>query len=82
MRTNGYNWSMIEEELRPYLNRPVRLTLDDGRVLAGRLAQDPAGGQYTVSSAPLRQNEGRIVEEVLPRRITTIEEAFDDPAAH
>lgn len=73
---------MTDEELRPYLNRPVRLTLDDGRVLAGRLTRDAAGGQYTVSSAPLRQNEERVVEEVLARRITTIEEAFDDPAAH
>ena len=73
---------MTEEEIRPYLNRPVRLTLDDGRVLAGRLAHDPVRGVYSVSSAPLRQSEGRVVEEVLPRRITTIEEAFDDPAAH
>ncbi|HEY8312813.1 MAG TPA: hypothetical protein VIG51_01450 [Candidatus Baltobacteraceae bacterium] len=59
----------------------MRLTLDDGRVLAGRLSLDSDGGQYTVDSAPLRQNEDGKREEITPRRVTTIEEAFDDPAA-
>lgn len=71
---------MTHEEVLPYINKPVRITLDDGRILAGRLAH--AGKSYTVVSSPLRAGEAEVQETISSStRITTIEDASSDPAA-
>ncbi len=77
---------MTEQEVQPYVGKPVRLTLDDGRVLAGTLHADDAHGHghahYEVRSAPVREG-GQPVRETIhgAERITVIEDAADDPAA-
>ncbi len=77
---------MTDDEVRPYVGKPVRLTLDDGRVLAGTLHEDQGHGHghghYTVVSDPVREG-GQPVRETIhgAERITTIEDASDDPAA-
>ncbi len=71
---------MTHEEVLPYINKPVRITLDDGKILAGRLAH--AGKSYTVVSSPLRAGEAEVQETISSStRITTIEDASSDPAA-
>ncbi|HYZ15049.1 MAG TPA: hypothetical protein VE591_01560 [Candidatus Acidoferrum sp.] len=77
---------MTDDELRPYVGKPVRLTLDDGRVLAGTLhaedAHDHGHTHYAVVSDPIREG-GDLVTEMIhgAMRITTIEDASSDPAA-
>ncbi len=77
---------MTDDEVRPYVGKAVRLTLDDGRVLAGTLHADASGGHghthYAVVSDPIREG-GEKVQEVVhgAGRITEIEDASDDPAA-
>ena len=77
---------MTEQEVQPYVGKPVRLTLDDGRVLAGTLHADDAHGHghthYAVVSAPIQEG-GQQVTEVIhgAERITVIEDASSDPAA-
>ena len=77
---------MTDEEVRQYVGKPVRLTLDDGRVLAGTLHADEGGGHghthYAVVSDPIQEG-GQNVTEVVhgAGRITVIEDASDDPAA-
>ncbi len=77
---------MTDDEVRPYVGKAVRLTLDDGRVLAGTLHADGSGGHghthYAVVSDPIREG-GEKVQEVVhgAGRITEIEDASDDPAA-
>jgi hypothetical protein len=77
---------MTDDEVRPYVGKAIRLTLDDGRVLAGTLHADASHGHghqhYAVVSDPIREG-GEKVTEVLhgAERITVIEDASDDPAA-
>ncbi len=77
---------MTDQEVQPYVGKPVRLTLDDGRVLAGTLHADDAHGHghahYAVVSAPVQEG-GKPVSEVIhgAGRITVIEDAAGDPAA-
>jgi len=77
---------MTDDEVRPWVGKPVRLTLDDGRVLAGTFHTDAGHGHghqhYAVVSDPVREG-GEKVTEVLhgAERITVIEDASDDPAA-
>lgn len=77
---------MTDDEVRPWVGKPVRLTLDDGRVLGGTLHADASHGHghqhYAVVSDPVREG-GEKVTEVLhgAERITVIEDASDDPAA-
>lgn len=77
---------MTDDEVRPWVGKPVRLTLDDGRVLAGTLHADDGGGHghvhYAVVSDPVAEG-GEKVQEVVhgAGRITEIEDASDDPAA-
>ncbi len=77
---------MTDDEVRPYVGKPVRLTLDDGAVLAGTLHADDGHGHghthYAVVSDPIREG-GEKVQEVVhgAGRITEIEDASDDPAA-
>jgi hypothetical protein len=77
---------MTDDEVRPYVGSPVRLTLDDGRVLAGTLHADDSHGHghthYAVVSDPVRQGGEKVTEVIHGAdRITVIEDASDDPAA-
>ena len=77
---------MTEDEVRPYVGRPVRLTMDDGRVLAGTLHAEGDRGHghahYAVVSDPVKPGGEKVVEMIHgAERITVIEEAADDPAA-
>ena len=77
---------MTDQEVAPYVGKPVRVTLADGRILAGTLhADDDHGhghGHYAVVSDPVREG-GKKVQEVLhgAESITQIEDASADPAA-
>ncbi len=77
---------MTDQELRDYAGKPVRVTLADGRILAGTLHADDDSGHghvhYTVVSDPVRES-GEKVEEVLHGAdvIVDIEDASGDPAA-
>ncbi|GAC1582438.1 MAG: hypothetical protein NVS3B7_17880 [Candidatus Elarobacter sp.] len=77
---------MTDDEVRPYVGKPVRVTLDDGKVLAGTLHADESHGHghthYAVVSDPIREG-GRKVTEVIhgAGRITVIDDASGDPAA-
>ncbi len=77
---------MTEQEVQPYVGKPVRLTLDDGRVLAGTLHADDAHGHghshFAVVSAPIREGGEKVTEVIHgAERITVIEDASSDPAA-
>ena len=77
---------MTDDEVRPWVGKPVRLTLDDGRVLAGTLHADAGGGHghthYAVVSDPIKEGDPAVTEVVhVAGRITVIEDASDDPAA-
>ena len=77
---------MTDAEVRPYVGKPVRVTLDDGRVLAGTLhAQDGHGhghSHYAVVSDPVKPGGEKVVETIHgSERINVIEDASDDPAA-
>jgi small nuclear ribonucleoprotein (snRNP)-like protein len=77
---------MTDDEVRPYVGKPVRVTLDDGRVLAGTLHADDGHGHghmhYAVVSDPVREGGDKVTEVVHGAgRISTIEDASDDPAA-
>ncbi len=77
---------MTDEEVAPYVGKAVRVTLADGRVIAGTLhADDDQGhghGHYAVVSDPIREG-GHKVQEVLhgAESITQIDDASRDPAA-
>ena len=77
---------MTDEEVRPWVGKPVRLTLDDGRVLAGTLHAENGHGHghahYAVVSDPVRQGGDPVAEMIHgAERINEIEDASDDPAA-
>ena len=77
---------MTDDEVRPWVGKPVRITLDDGRVLAGTLhAEDGHGhghSHYSVVSDPVRPDGWKAVETIHGAgRINVIEDASDDPAA-
>jgi hypothetical protein len=77
---------VTDQEVTPFVGKPVRLTLADGRVLAGTLHADDAHGHghvhYAVVSDPVVKG-GEKVTEVLHGAdiITQIEDASNDPAA-
>jgi len=77
---------MTDEEIRPYLGKPARVTLADGGVLAGVLEESGDHGHghrhYEVVSDPIRQGEAPVREVVHGgNQIVTIEDASSDPAA-
>ena len=77
---------MTDDEVRPWIGKPVRATLDDGVVLAGTLHQEDSHGHghthYTVVSDPVKEGGDKVVETIHGAfRISTIEDASDDPAA-
>ena len=77
---------MTDDEVRPWVGKPVRVTLDDGVVLAGTLHEEAGGGHghthYAIVSDSVREG-GENVTEVIhgAMRINEIEDASDDPAA-
>jgi hypothetical protein len=77
---------MTDQEVSPFVGKAVRITLADGRILAGTLHADDAGGHghahYAVVSDPIVEG-GEMVTEVLhgSTSITQIEDASSDPAA-
>jgi len=77
---------MTDDEVKPFIGKPVRVTLADGRVIAGTLHRDDSHGHghthYAVVSDPV-QADGEPVVEVLhgAAQVTVIEDASDDPAA-
>ena len=77
---------MTDDEVRPYVGKPVRITLADGRVLAGTLHAEGGHGHghshYAVVSDPVREG-GEKAREMIhgSGQIDEIEDASDDPAA-
>jgi hypothetical protein len=77
---------MTNEEVQAWLGKPVRLTLSDGRLLAGTLHAEDGDGHphvhFKVVSDPIREGEGKVSELVHGAElITDIQDASDDPAA-
>jgi hypothetical protein len=77
---------MTDEEVRPWVGKPVRITLDDGRLLAGTLHADDSHGHghthYAVVSDPVVEGQDKITEVIHgASRINVIDDAADDPAA-
>ncbi len=77
---------MYDEEIKPFIGKPVRLTLADGRILAGTLHAHGDHGHghvhYAVVSDPVRQGGENVVETIHGGdHITNIEDASNDPAA-
>jgi predicted metal-dependent phosphoesterase TrpH len=77
---------MTDQEVQPFVGKPVRVTLADTRILAGTLHADSNHGHghvhYAVVSDPV-QPGGDPVQEVIhgAAQITDIQDAADDPAA-
>lgn len=77
---------MTDQEVKPYVGKPVRLSLADGRVLAGTLHAEDAHGHghthYTIVSHAVKQG-GQPAREMLHGAdiITEIADASGDPAA-
>ncbi len=77
---------MTDQEVEPFVGKPVRVTLADDRVLAGTLHADASHGHghvhYAVVSDPIREGAGPVQEVIHgAAQITDIEDASDDPAA-
>lgn len=77
---------MTDDEVKPWVGKPVRVTLADGRVVAGTLHADAGHGHghmhYAIASDPVTEGGDPVVEVVHGAGpITTIEDASDDPAA-
>lgn len=77
---------MTDQEIKPYIGKPVRMTLADGRVLAGTLHSHGDEGHghvhYAIVSDPIKQGGEPVVEMLHGGdQITTIEDASNDPAA-
>ncbi len=77
---------MTDQELAPYVGKAVRVTLADGRLVAGTLHADDAHGHghshYAIVSDPIREGDQK-VREVLHGgdAVVSVEDASDDPAA-
>jgi hypothetical protein len=77
---------MTDAEVRDFVGKPVRVTLADGRVIAGTLHADDDHGHghthYAVVSDPVRQGDAPARETLHGADvITDIEDASNDPAA-
>ena len=77
---------MTDQEIEPYLGKPVRVTLADSRVLAGVLHAGDEHGHghrhYESVSDPIREGE-RPARQLIHGgdQIATIDDASGDPAA-
>jgi hypothetical protein len=77
---------MTDDEVRPWVGKPVRITLDDGQVLAGTLHADDGHGHghthYAVVSDPIVEGGDKVTAVVHGAgRISVIDDASDDQAA-
>jgi hypothetical protein len=77
---------MRDDEIAPFVGKPVRVTLADGRVLAGTLHEDTDHGHghvhYAVVSDPVKSGDPPVREVIHGADIVTdVEDASDDPAA-
>ncbi len=77
---------MTDQEVAPYVGKPVRITLADTRILAGTLHADDAHGHghvhYAVVSDPVAKGDEPVAEVIHgAAQITVIEDAANDPAA-
>lgn len=77
---------MTDSEIKPFVGAPVRLTLADGRILAGTLHSHGDEGHghvhYAVVSDPIKEGGEPVVEMLHGGgQIATIEDASSDPAA-
>ncbi len=77
---------MHDNEIKPFVGTAVRVTLADGRILAGTLhAQGDHGHghvHYAVVSDPIVKGGEPVVEVIHGSdQITDVEDASDDPAA-
>jgi hypothetical protein len=78
---------MHDNEIQPFVGSAVRVTLADGRILAGTLHAHGDQGHghvhYAVVSDPVDPQGGEPVVEVIHGgdQITDIEDASNDPAA-
>ncbi|HEY1428433.1 MAG TPA: hypothetical protein VGF18_02595 [Candidatus Tumulicola sp.] len=77
---------MTDQEIQPYVGKPVRVTLADRRVIAGILQASEAHGHghvhYVVVSPPVREGDeptGEVIHGA--DQIVTIDDASGDPAA-
>lgn len=64
---------MTDAEIKPWLQQWVRVTLADGRVLAGKLTH--SGPSYTITTPAPDEREKDSVEKVHADHIMTIEAA-------
>lgn len=77
---------MTDQEVTSYAGKAIRVTLADGRVLAGTLHVDDGHGHghmhYAIVSDPIEAG-GAMVSEMLhgASSIVEIEDASSDPAA-
>lgn len=77
---------MTDQEVHPYVGKAVRVTLADGRILAGTLHLDDGHGHghshYAVVSDPIQKGGEKVVEMIHGAApIAQIEDASSDPAA-
>ena len=77
---------MHDNEIQPFVGTAVRVTLADGRMLAGTLHAHGDQGHghvhYAVVSDPVTPNGEPVVEVIHGGdQITDIQDAADDPAA-
>jgi hypothetical protein len=77
---------MTDEELAVYVGKPVRITLADGRLLAGTLHADKDHGHghthYAVVSDPIKSGDRPVTEVIHGADIVTeVQDASNDPAA-
>ena len=77
---------MHDNEVQPYVGTAVRITLADGRILAGTLHAHGDHGHghvhYAVVSDPITKGAEPVVEMIHGAdKITDIVDASDDPAA-
>ncbi len=77
---------MHDNEIQPFVGKPVRMTLADGRILAGTLHAHGEQGHghmhYAIVSDPIKAGGENVVEMVHGSdQITEVVDASDDPAA-
>jgi hypothetical protein len=77
---------MTDDEVQPWIGKPVRVTLADASIIAGTLHGEDGHGHghkhYTVVSDPIKKGDDKV--RVLihgAASITDIEDASGDPAA-
>ena len=77
---------MTDSEVHPWLGKPVRVTLADGRIIAGTLRAEDAHGHghvhYMIESDPVRPAQGEVREMIHgAAQMVEITDASGDPAA-